>query len=311
MTGDPPDSRLRLRTFRAYLELTRLPNVPTAVADVAMGLLFVRAVSTPADVCVLGLLAASVSLLYAAGSVLNDVFDFEIDARRRPERSLPSGRVSRPGAARFGWALLVGGTILGMSVAAMVGQPRPAIVVALLAGCIVLYDAGLKRTLLGPVAMGGCRMLGVLLGMSTAAMPWQAGHWLVAGAIGVYVLGITVLARTESERTDRRRVAGAVGILILGIAMLGCLPWASQTAIRPGQWVLLVTLLGVLIARQSLRPVFDPSPRRVQTAVKLGILSLVVLDAAVCLAVRGPTAAVAVLLLLVPAVALGRWFRST
>ena len=310
MTGDPPDNRLRLRTLRAYLELTRLPNVPTAVADVAMGLLFVQAVSTPADVCVLGLLAASVSLLYAAGSVLNDVFDFEIDAHQRPERPLPSGRVSRPGAARFGWALLVGGTILGMAVAVVVGLPRPAIVVALLAGCIMLYDASLKRTLLGPVAMGCCRMLGVLLGMSTAVTPWQAGHWLVAGAIGVYVLGITVLARTESERTDRRRVAGAVGILILGIAMLGCLPWVSQ-AVRPGQWVLIVALLGVLIARQSLRPVFDPSPRRVQTAVKLGILSLVVLDAAVCLAVRGPAAAVAVLLLLVPAVVLGRWFRST
>jgi 4-hydroxybenzoate polyprenyltransferase len=288
-----------------------LPNVPTAVANVAMGLLFVQAVSTPADVCVLGLLAASVSLLYAAGSVLNDVFDFEIDVHQRPERPLPSGRVSRPGAARFGWALLVGGTILGMAVAVVVGQPRPAIVVALLAGCIVLYDTGLKRTLLGPVAMGCCRMLGVLLGMSTAVTPWRAEHWLVAGAIGVYVLGITVLARTESEQTDRRRVAGAIGILILGIAMLGCLPWVSQTDIWSGQWVLIVTLLGVLIARQSLRPVFDPSPRRIQAAVKLGILSLVVLDAAVCLAVRGPTAAVAVLLLLAPAVVLGRWFRST
>ena len=33
--------------------------------------------------------------LYAAGMVLNDAFDAELDARERPERPIPSGRISR------------------------------------------------------------------------------------------------------------------------------------------------------------------------------------------------------------------------
>jgi hypothetical protein len=49
----------------------------------------------------------------------------------------------------------------------------------------------------------------------------------------------------------------------------------------------------------------------VQATVKLCILWLVVLDAAVCYAVGGAVWAVVVLLLLLPAVLLGRWIRLT
>ena len=46
------ESRLRFRsisTFRSYLELMRLPNVFTAMADVAMGFLFVKPLASPWD----------------------------------------------------------------------------------------------------------------------------------------------------------------------------------------------------------------------------------------------------------------------
>ena len=48
-----------------------------------------------------------------------------------------------------------------------------------------------------------------------------------------------------------------------------------------------------------------------QVAVKQGILSLVILDAAVCYATRGMQPAVAVLLLLLPATMLGRRISAT
>ena len=103
-------------------------------------------------------------VLYAAGTALNDVFDLEIDRAERPGRPLPSGRVSaavgrlarRPGAAgRPGAGLASGSVVSG-------------IVAAILAGCILAYDAGLKHTPLGPVFMGACRGLNLLLGMSHA-----------------------------------------------------------------------------------------------------------------------------------------------
>jgi hypothetical protein len=49
----------------------------------------------------------------------------------------------------------------------------------------------------------------------------------------------------------------------------------------------------------------------VQTAVKHAILTLIVLDAAVILAVAGPLFALPVLALLVPSLLLGKWVYST
>ena len=152
------------------------------------------------------LLAAS-SLLYISGVILNDVFDLEIDRQQRPERPLPSGRVSLAAARRLGWRLLVLGVLLGAGAGFFVGHLRPGVVAALLATCILLYDAWLKRTPLGPLAMGACRMLNVLLGMNALDAPLHAGHWLVAGGIGVYVAGVTWFARRESEESSRVQLA--------------------------------------------------------------------------------------------------------
>jgi 4-hydroxybenzoate polyprenyltransferase len=49
----------------------------------------------------------------------------------------------------------------------------------------------------------------------------------------------------------------------------------------------------------------------VQAAVKNCILSLIVLDAAVCFTVRGVAGALPILVLLIPALFLGRWVYST
>jgi len=75
----------------AYLRLFRLPNVFTAMADVAMGFLFVRQSLEPISMFACLLVASS--LLYTAGMVLNDVFDYEVDRQERPQRPLPSGQI--------------------------------------------------------------------------------------------------------------------------------------------------------------------------------------------------------------------------
>ncbi len=310
-----PNSR-PASTARAYLELVRLPNIFTAMADVAMGFLFVRAISGPRDGLVLGLLVTASSLLYAAGVVLGDLFDMQIDARQRPERPLPSGRVLPAVAAWLGWELLLIGVALAWVVAFFTGNLRPGVVAGLLAACIVLYDARLKRTPVGPVLMGACRMLNVLLGMSVAAAPWQVEHWLVAGGIGAYIVGVTWFARTETRQSSRVQLAAATTVMMAGIALLAWFPsWTDELvpSIRqqPGRWGLLMVILGVLIGWRCLRAVVEPAPRRVQTAVEQCILSLVILDAAVCYAMRGTLEAVMILWLLLPVMLLGRWIRLT
>ena len=314
---DPTSADVRRRTtLRDYLELVRLPNLFTAAADVAMGLLFVRPAWAPGDAWLLGLLLLASCLLYASGVVLNDLFDFAVDTRQRPERPLPSGRVSLRAARRLGWALLLSGMVPAWLCAVAVGHVRPAMVAGLLAVCILLYDAYLKRTPLGPLLMGGCRMLNVWLGMSVAAGPWQAEHCLVAGGIGTYVAGVTWFARTEAARSSRLHLAAAAGLMILGIALVASFPsWADDfahpTKEQPVHWGTLMVILAAVIGWRCLRAVIEPAPARVQSVVKLCILWLVVLDAAVCYAARGPVWAAAILLLFLPAALLGRWIRLT
>jgi 4-hydroxybenzoate polyprenyltransferase len=309
------DDSGRLR-IGSYLELVRLPNLFTAMADVAMGALFVRADALPRGGWVLAMLMAASCLLYAAGVVLNDVFDFPLDQAQRPERPLPSGRIPLGAARRLGWALLLLGTAAAWAAAFLAGNLRPGVVVVLLTGCIVLYDAWLKRTPLGPPAMGACRLLNVLLGMSAAAGPLGAEHWLVAAGIGTYVAGLTWFARHEAAESSRWQLALSAAVMALGIAILAWLPGWTAAVVplirqQPERWYLLMLVLGLLVIWRCLWAMIEPGPGRVQTAVAQGILSLVMLDASVCFAVRGLFPAVMIMLLLLPALFLGPWIRST
>jgi len=311
-----PTPTARRARLRDYLELVRVPNVFTAPADSMMGFWFVRAADGLGGAAVLGTLAASSALLYASGIVLNDLFDLETDRRQRPERPLPSGRVAPAAAAWLGAELMIVGLAGAFLVGFLADTLAPGMVAIVLAGCILCYDAWAKRTPIGPAVMGACRGLNVLMGMAVVWPGWQAQHLLVSGGIALYVAGLTWFARSETVRSRRAALLWAMGVMVGGMAMLGVLPWVSgDLAVLAYQrrelWALAVAVLGLFILRRFFLAIVEPSPARVQTAVRNGILSLVILDAMVVAAARGLGPAVVVLGLLVPAVGLSRWFSPT
>lgn len=303
----------------AWLRLARVPNVFTAVADIAMG--FLVAVGTLKPFGLLACLALASAFLYSAGMVLNDVFDIEVDARERPFRPLPAGQISLGLARTIGFALLLAGVLFGIlaGLAYETTMPwRSGIVAVLLAGCVLLYDGGLKKLPIGPLGMGLCRFFNVLLGMSVA--PGAAGTWLgfdtrhllPATGIGTYVVGVTLFAKGEAAKSSVRTLRAGMFVMIMGVAILG---WAGQYVGRKEAsvqvyWLLLAILLATLL-RRCLAAARDPSPPKVQAAVKNGIVSLVLFDAAVALIAADPIYSVAVLVLLVPMIFLGRWVYST
>lgn len=308
-----------------YLRLLRLPNVFTAVADVMMGFLFVHRSLQPVGVFLL--LAAASCCLYLAGMVLNDVYDLEEDRRLRPHRPLPSGRIPWEWARGIGYGLLSSGVLLGLAAGVLHSLPavpiwRAGIVAAILAGCVVLYDAVLKRTVLAPLLMGGCRFFNVLLGMSVAAAAPQAvvlgfgpHQLLAAGGIGLYIVGVTWFARTEAEISNRLSLSAGLAVMGAGIFLLGAFPEFAPVGFHfelPAlAWPLLLLLLFMTTVRRCGVAIYNPQPEYVQAAIKHCIFSLIILDAAVVAHTNHLGWALAVLALLVPTLLLGRWIYAT
>ncbi len=313
--------------MRRYLQLFRIPNVFTAIADVTMGMIFVRHGIEPWAAW-LAMIAAS-ALLYTSGMVLNDVYDFDTDMRERPHRPLPSGQIQLARARRLGFILLAVGMATGWLVGFAAAPPtwlawRSGIIACSLALCIWLYDAVLKGTLVGPLAMGGCRTLNVLLGMSigdplqapATLLSFPADQLLVAGAIGVYVVGVTWFSRSEATLSRRATLALGMALMVVGLVMLALFPRLAAPGARYSMdpmmiWPFAVMLLMLSTLRRCAMALQNPRPQRVQAAVRQCLFSLIFLDAGVCLLIAPWTYAVGVLALLVPTLLLSRWIYST
>lgn len=319
--------------LRAYLELVRLPAVFTAMADVFLGFLLVRSTLEPA-VGFLALLTAS-SCLYLAGMVFNDVFDRKADARERPARPIPSGRVSLKGAVGLGIALVLAGLA-----AAWRAGPQSLLVAGVLTGFIFLYDGLLKRTPAGPVGMGICRLLNVLLGASFIGpegifamhLSWTdlrlppvlaRPQLPVAVSLGVYVTGVTWFARREAGGSSRVQLGTAAVVVNLGlvglIALMTGVPgllrrWLSPGQTEPAGVLVALAVIALILNRRMVAAIFEPAPAKVQPAVKTLLLSIIVLDAILIYFHRGAPGtsyAVATALLIVPSVVIGRWLAVT
>ncbi len=320
--------------MKAFLQLIRIPNVFTVVADILMGYLFVHSDLTPLPrfLCIL----LSSIALYWSGMVLNDLFDVEQDRVERPERPLPSGRISMGTARVLGWGWLIAGVGLGWIAGWLSPQPdlpwRSGAVVCGIAVCILLYDGLLKRTVVGPLLMGACRTGNILLGMSTGAvmrefatpfLQFDAAQLAIAGGMGMYVAGVTWFARGEAQEGDAGQgrgnlLIGAI-VMIAGLVMLTlftqtgvCQTGGYSMHMKPGMWPFVVLLLAVPVIRRLVFVLFDPSNQGIQSVVVLSLQSLIVFDAAICLMTRSPWYwSLLIICMIVPAIGLGRRFYVT
>ena len=96
--------------FMPWLRLLRLPNLFTAPGDSLAGYFRATTFRSDASICVwrIVLLAAISVFTYAFGIVMNDIMDYQEDCRNRPERPLPSGKISSDRATIFCAQLWVG-----------------------------------------------------------------------------------------------------------------------------------------------------------------------------------------------------------
>lgn len=261
-------------------ELVRLPAVASIPGNVLVG-------AAAADRWEPGRVAGTVlasSCVYLAGMALNDWADRAVDARERPSRPIPSGRVTP--AFALGTAVVLTGAGLGL--AALSGGRDALKVMVPLAGTAWLYDLALKDTPAGPLTMAAARTLNVLAGAggagARAALP-------EAATVGAHTAVITVVSCDEVEGSDPR-LGMVAGTATAGIAAVTAARARDRGRGLLGWITVLATLAAYLadLVDAAAGIVRDPVPDALQRFVGRGIRAFPRLDAGL-LAGRGRIAA--------------------
>lgn len=179
------------RRLHGHLSLARISNSPTVVSNVLAGAALVGGLG---EIRLVIVLIVAMVCFYTAGMYLNDVMDYAIDRRERPERPLPTGVVSRQAAMAVTLTLL----IAGMALLALAGQAA-FLSGLVLVGLIVVYDAWHKTNPLSPLLMAGTRVLvyvTAFLAFATDPTP-ELILWSVV--LLLYMVGLTFIAKRETS----------------------------------------------------------------------------------------------------------------
>lgn len=294
-----------MASVKTYLQLVRPANVVTSVADVVAGIAIAGYFTQASDFVFTPvlLLCVSTACLYAGGIVFNDVFDYELDKTERPERALPSGKISLAQATGFGSLLMISGVLLAAGVSLLSGALAFAI-----SGCALLYNRfGKHLRWLGPLNMGLCRGLNLLLGISI--VPLVLSDWyLVALVPVVYIYAITMISRGEVGGSGRKPLYAALVLYLVVISTIAALSFGSK--LFPVTIALLIAF-GFFIFKPLLLAIQNPIGKNIGRAVKSGVIALIIMDAAWAVAFDAVYAAVFICLLLPLSLWLSKYFAVT
>jgi 4-hydroxybenzoate polyprenyltransferase len=307
--------------INAWLALFRLPNLFTAPGDPLAGALLAGAATGTAVAPQPAALAAAASLcLYACGLVANDVLGAGEDARERPDRPIPSGRISRPAALAV--AVLLNG--VGLACAARIGSAALAVAV-LLSLCVWVYNLK-ARTIprVRPVVMGACRGLSLLLG-AAALGPAGLGTpapLIAAAGVMLAVAALTAIARREVGPDGGSRICPGLlaSLPVALLVMLGVLNtvawvgWAPVLAIPPLGFPLLLAGMAVVWAALWCGLLFgQPDPAAVRTSIGALVRGLMLVQAALCgvAGLSGEVVALGLLAAFVVSSWVGHWIKGS
>lgn len=270
-----------------YGRLLRLSLAPSALADVAAGVLLGSGGAWPAGSWPWRLMLAS-ACVYHGAMALNDWADREHDRRTRPERPLPSGAVLERAALGLGIGLPLAGVLLAWGVAPGLG------VVALgLALAASAYDLAGRGPWLGPGLLALCRAgnlaLGVLAGWLVSGLEPEVRSLLPALVYGAYVFVVSRLGRLEDGEEGgelgvrpRRLLMRAAGWLVV-LPLAGLVPGAVPGDLAGAAAALVLSLLaarGLVGAAREEGPWTLP---RVGRSMGLALRRLLIVSAAVAL----------------------------
>ena len=292
----------------SVFQLMRPANMVTAIADVIAGIaiagfLVIDIISLQHTIHII-LLCISTASLYAGGIVFNDVFDIEDDKANRPERVIPSGRVSLKQASILGITLFVIGIISSLIVSSFSGILAVSITVLAL-----LYDKyGKHHPFFGPINMGLCRGVNLILGMSISSN-LEPKYFLIALIPVIFIAAITLTAQKETK--GKNKAAIGIAMLLDAIIVLGFILISQNFNFSFKNTFLFLLFWYGLNVVAKFKAIFNNNPKLIMKAVKTGVLSLIPLNASYVAGFSSVYIAVFVLCLLPISLFLSKKFPVT
>lgn len=260
--------------LKAYLQLTRPANIITAIADIFAGVTIATFSFSMEDINLTKVVFLCLSTigLYGGGIVFNDIFDLELDKIERPERVIPSGKVSKNNAIIFGILLLFLGVF-----GAMANSLVSSLIALGVATCALIYDKyGKHHSFLGPINMGLCRGGNLILGMSIIENSIPQWWWI--GFLPVcYIAAITRISRGEVHGGNKNTLYFAAFLYVLVSTFQLFISFNLGNLLITSGFVILHIYL---IFKPLVNAISNPIGPNIGKAVKAGVLSLIVMDAA-------------------------------
>lgn len=295
--------------FKNYLLLIRLPNLFTLPSNILLGFVLVTTftLTITSAVQILILIAIS-TLLYCVGLVLNDLFDYEIDKKERPNRPLASGKISR----KIAIIIVTTFTAIALILSLLVSVTTFGISVLLLV-IIFGYDKYLKNTNAGPFTIAAARVTNVILGSSaniigvdnfTQNIPFM----FVISITFVYVSLIGFLSRYEVQGFNENIKSYLIPIIIAGI--VSSILVFNLIGFFKHESLLILALFSFIMAK-AIYKIHKKDSTGIQQTIQLMILSVIILDSIFLTGIAGLTVGAPVLILLAPLLILARKMYMT
>jgi len=272
-------------SIAGFFVITRPVNAAVSGVTAVIACLIATGTVTPPAV----LLMVIVTLITAAGNVINDYFDADIDRINRPDRPIPSGRVSRVGARGFALILFLAG------IAAAFFTPPLCLAIAVANSLIlVLYAARLKSLpVAGNAAVAYLAASIFLFGGAFAG--WNALVLMIPLAAITFLATMVREILKDAEDVEGDAAGGAdtlpirIGIRPATRIALGFALAAAVASVVPylwwGRWYLAgIVIVDIIIIAAAIRTLHCKTPACVRATrstmlIKAGMFAALVVFA--------------------------------
>lgn len=296
-------------SIKDYLVLVRLPNLFTLPSNILVGMATVSSLAFTLTSFTQFLLLVTISvLLYCVGIVLNDLYDFDIDKKERPNRPLPSGKISRRSAIVLVAIFSTIALILSVQVSF-----STLVISSILFSVIFGYDKYLKNTHAGPFTIASARVMNILLGTSVSLRSVDSYSQIVTLTFVliitfVYVSLIGFISRYEvhgfSDNTKLLLPPAIVATVISSIILFSLMGFFKLES-------LIILSLFSFIMIISFSRIYRRDSGRTQQIVRNMILSIIVLDSTFLTGIIGIELGLVVLTLMAPLLVLANKMYMT